>query len=149
MSVFLERYSEVLMSAMASQITGVSIFCSTFCSGAHQWKHQSSASRAFVRGIHRWPVDSPHRGPVTRKMFIFDGVIMNWIKAVPEGDNLVPNVATLNRVYLILSRTPVSTTHDAFLSVFMMPWRRVTWKHFLHYWPFVRVIHWWSVDSPS
>ena len=32
-------------------------------------KHQSSASLAFVRGIHWWPVDSPHKGPVTQKMF--------------------------------------------------------------------------------
>ena len=32
-------------------------------------KHQSSAPPAFVRGIHRWPVNSPHKGPVTRKMF--------------------------------------------------------------------------------
>ena len=39
-------------------------------------KHQSSASLAFVRGIHRWPVNSPHKGPVTRKIFLFDGVIM-------------------------------------------------------------------------
>ena len=39
-------------------------------------KHQSSASLAFVRGIHRWPVNSPHKGPVTRKMFLFDDVIM-------------------------------------------------------------------------
>ena len=39
-------------------------------------EHQSSASLAFVRGIHRWPVNSPHKGPVTRKMFPFDDVIM-------------------------------------------------------------------------
>ena len=52
------------MSAMASQITGVSIVCWTVWSGADQRKHQSSASLAFVRGIHRWPVDSPHKGPV-------------------------------------------------------------------------------------
>ena len=31
---------------------------------------------AFVRGIHRWPVNSPHKGPVTRKMLSFDGVII-------------------------------------------------------------------------
>ena len=43
---------------------------------AGQRKHQSSASLASVRGIHRWPVNSPHKGPVTRKMFPFDGVIM-------------------------------------------------------------------------
>ena len=41
-----------------------------------QSKHQSSASLAFVRGIHRGPVNSPHKGPVTRKMLPFDDVIM-------------------------------------------------------------------------
>ena len=30
-----------------------------------------------MRGIHRGPVNSPHKGPVTRKMFPFDDVIMN------------------------------------------------------------------------
>ena len=42
------------MSAMASQITGVSIVCSTVCSGADQRKHQSCASLAFVRRSHQW-----------------------------------------------------------------------------------------------
>ena len=37
---------------------------------------QSSASLFFVRGIHQWPVNSPHKWPVTRKMFPFDDVIM-------------------------------------------------------------------------
>ena len=31
--------------------------------GADQRKHQSSVSLVFVRGIHRWPVNSPHKGP--------------------------------------------------------------------------------------
>ena len=53
------------MSAMASQITGVSIVYSTVCSGADQRNHQSSASLAFVRLIHRWPMTSPHKGAVT------------------------------------------------------------------------------------
>ena len=70
-----QHYNDVIMSAMASQSTGVSIVCLTVCLGADQRKHQSSASLAFVREIHRWPVDSPHRGPVTRKMFPFDDVI--------------------------------------------------------------------------
>ena len=63
------------MSAMVSQITGASIVYSTVCSGADQRKHQSSALLAFVRGIRRWPVNSSHKGPVTRKMFPFDDVI--------------------------------------------------------------------------
>ena len=69
-------YNDVTMSAMASQITSSFIVCSTVCSGADQRKHQSSVPLAFVKGIHRWPVDSPHKGPVTRKMFLFDDVIM-------------------------------------------------------------------------
>ena len=59
------------MSTMASQLTGVSMVCSIVCSGAGQRKHQSSAPLAFVRGIHRWPVDSPHKGPVTRNVSIW------------------------------------------------------------------------------
>ena len=62
------HYSEVIMGTMASQITGVSIVCSTFRSGADKRKHKSSASR--------WPVNSPHKGPVTWIMFAFDGIIM-------------------------------------------------------------------------
>ena len=57
------------MSAMASQIIGVSIVCSTMWSGADQRKYQSFGSLAFMRGIHRWPVDSPHKGPVKWKCF--------------------------------------------------------------------------------
>ena len=47
--------------------------------GADQIKHQSSASLAFVWTIHRWPVDSPHKRPITRKMLPFDDVIMCMI----------------------------------------------------------------------
>ena len=64
------------MSPLASQITRISIVYSTVCSDGDHRKHQSSASLAFVRGIHRWPVNSPHKGPVTRKMFPFDDVIV-------------------------------------------------------------------------
>ena len=70
------HYNDVIMSTIASQITSLTIVYSTVYSGADQRKHQSSASLAFVRGIHRWPVNSPHKGPVTRKMFPFDDVIM-------------------------------------------------------------------------
>ena len=77
------HHSDDIMSAMASQITGVSIVYSTVCSGAGQRKHQSSASLAFVKGLHRWPVNSPYKGPVTRKMFPFDDVV---ITATPGTD---------------------------------------------------------------
>ena len=56
--------------------------CSAVCSCAHQRKYQSPVSLAFVRGIHRSPVDSPHKGQVTRKMFPFDDVIMSYCNPV-------------------------------------------------------------------
>ena len=49
--------NDVIISAMASQITGVSIVCVPVCSGAVQRKH-ISALLAFVRGIHWWPLNS-------------------------------------------------------------------------------------------
>ena len=60
-------YGDVIMTAMASQLASVLIVYTTVCLGADQRKHQSSASLAFVRRIHRWPVNSPHKGPITRK----------------------------------------------------------------------------------
>ena len=64
------------MGTVASQITSLTIVYTTVYSDADQSKHQSSASLAFVWGIHRRPVNSPHKWPVTRKMFPFDDVIM-------------------------------------------------------------------------
>ena len=75
--LILLHYGDVIMSTMASQITSVSIVYSTVCSGPDQRKHQSSASLAFVREIHRWWVNSPHKWPVTPKLFPFDDVIMS------------------------------------------------------------------------
>ena len=69
------HYDDVTMSGMASQITGLAIVYSTVYPDADQRKHQSPASLAFVRGIHREPVTA-HKWPVTRKLFPFDDVIM-------------------------------------------------------------------------
>ena len=66
------RHNEHMLS---SQITSLTVVYSTIYSGTDQRKHQSSGSLAFVRGIHWWPVNSPHKGPVTRKMFPFDYII--------------------------------------------------------------------------
>ena len=64
------------MTMLASQITSLTVVYSIVYSGVNQRKHQSSASLAFVREIHRGPVNFPHKWPVTRKMFPFDDVIM-------------------------------------------------------------------------
>ena len=71
------HYGDVIMGAIASQITSLTIVVySTVYSDAERRKHQSSASLLFVRGTHRGPVYSPYKWPVTRKMFPFDDVIM-------------------------------------------------------------------------
>ena len=80
------HYGDVIMDAIASQITSLTIIYSIVYSDADQRKHQSSASLAFVRGIHRRPVNSPHKWPVTRKTFPFDDVIMccGWVSATHD-----------------------------------------------------------------
>ena len=70
------HYDDAIKGAIGSQITSLMFVYPTVYSGADQSKHQSSASLAFVWGIHRGPVNSPHKWPVTRKMFPFDDVIM-------------------------------------------------------------------------
>ena len=70
------HYDDVIMTMVASQITSLTVVYSIVYSGVNQRKHQSSASLAFVREIHRGPVNFPHKWPVTRKMFPFDDVIM-------------------------------------------------------------------------
>ena len=79
---------------MASQIISLTIVHSTVCSSADQRKHQSSTSRDFVSGIHRSPMNSPHKGPVTRKLFPFDDVIMI---------NLIFLMSDFQRLWLKLS----------------------------------------------
>ena len=70
------------MTMLASQITSLTVVYSIVYSGVNRRKHQSSASLAFVWEIHRWPVNFPHKWPVTRKMFPFDDVIMLLIMVV-------------------------------------------------------------------
>ena len=73
------HYNDVIVGAIESQITSLTIVYSIVYWDADQRKHQSSASLAFVPWIHRRPVNSPHKWPVTRKMFPFDDVIMDFI----------------------------------------------------------------------
>ena len=83
------HYNDFIMAAISSKITGLTIVFSTVHSGADQTKHQSSALLAFVRGIYRGPVNSPHEWPVSRKMFPIDDVIM-----VPVQDMTILGTAT-------------------------------------------------------
>ena len=78
----IDHYSDIIMSMMASQFHQ-HIDCLLNCSGADQRKHQSSSSLAFVSGIHRWPVASPHKVPVTWIMFPFEDIIMAGSISMP------------------------------------------------------------------
>ena len=70
------HYDDVIMGTIASKITSLTFVYTIVYSDADQRKHQSSTSLAFVWQIHRGPVNSPHKGPVTRKMSPFNDVIM-------------------------------------------------------------------------
>ena len=83
------HYCDIIMSMMTSQITRVSIVYSTVCSGAEQRKYQSSMTLALLIGNHWWLVDSPHKGPVTQKMFPFSDVIMLGISMLILYRNVI------------------------------------------------------------
>ena len=86
------------MGAMTSQITSLTIVYSTVYSGADQRKHQSSASLAFVREL--------HKGPVTWKMFPFDDVIMDNPRRSHDKYSTCRLVGVSERIKIIRSRVP-------------------------------------------
>ena len=113
LDTILSHYNDIIMSAMASQIPPP-IAYSTVYSRRRSKKHQSSASLAFVRGIHRWPVNSSQKGTVTRKMFPFDVVIMDSHR-YPQTR---PTVADPH-LYVTLM---VTSIHYSTLGL-ILPWR--------------------------
>ena len=96
------------MGAIASQISSLTIVYSTVYSDADQRKHQSSASLAFVRGIHRGPVNSPHKWPVTRKMFPFNDVIMQLNCLFWSIDICGNNGADISKSHVLIRRQGLS-----------------------------------------
>ena len=106
------HYSDVIMGMMPSQITSLIIVYSTVYLGTDQRKHQSSASLAFVWGIHRGPVNSPHKWPVTRKMFPFDDVIMSsprYVTTAEENSRGKFSIAAIYRSYKHFNECDVTT----------------------------------------
>ena len=105
------------MGTIASLITSLTIVYSTVYSDADQRKHQSSASLAFVWGIHRGPVNSPHKWPVTRKMFPFDDVIMVGEAGHTYCLNLMPQ---WNTVFFVRTRRHLEAMLEHCISKFSM-----------------------------
>ena len=107
------------MRLVASQITSLTTVYTTVYSVTDQRKHQSSASLAFVREIHRWPVNSPHKGPVTRKMFPFEEVIMVcwywWIHimasvSVKHRRNVTADSVAVKQPWIIWGNSSIEST---------------------------------------
>ena len=93
------------MGAMASQITSLTVVCLT----VYQRKHQSSASLSFVRGIHRWPGNSPHKWPVTQKIFPFDDVSMFKLMLTKKNRSFLIHKQACNRTNLMIRDDPKQT----------------------------------------
>ena len=107
------HYDDVIMTMLASQITSLTVVYSIVYSGVNQRKHQSSASLAFVREIHRGPVNFPHKWPVTRKMFPFDDVIMDIRD-------------------MLHSSTPKQCCKDLFAKSYLVSWVLTDWCRVTH-----------------
>ena len=103
------HYDDVIMTMLASQITSLAVVYSIVYSGVNQRKHQSSASLAFVREIHRGPVNFPHKWPVTRKMFPFDDVIM-WFSCHVIYSTHNTSVCQCSETYMYLQNACVRVT---------------------------------------
>ena len=98
-------------------------------------RSKKASKLAFVRGIHRWPVNSLHKWPVTGKMFPFDDVIMVYMP-------ILTITATSNDRHGILNTGQMSVC-----LILCLDWEQRNIKS-LHYCHFVRGINRWPVDSP-
>ena len=147
------HYDDVIMTMLASQITSLTVVYSIVYSGVIQRKHQSSASLAFLREIHRGPVNFPHKWPVTRKMFPFDDVIMTNGQWYGRHRYVPTNGQWCGCHRCVLTNGQWYGCHRT--SLWYVTWtvkylhdNAIKWKHFPRYWPFVRGIHRSPVNSP-
>ena len=110
------------MSTLASQIASLTIVNSII--------YLSSASLALVRGIHRWAVNSPHKGPVTRKMFPFDDVFMmlivlfNWMQFKSKYNYFVWN-GSICKCQKVSKHNMTFKYSPKYSKVTFSPW----WRH--------------------
>ena len=108
--ITLIHYSDAIMSPIASQMTSMVIVYSIVCSCVNQRKYKSSASVAFVRRIHLWPVNYPHRRSVTRKMFPFyASSFRKWVDQIKILRMTWPNFLSEWIIKIILTAKRLST----------------------------------------
>ena len=119
------------MGAIAYLITSLTIVYSIVYSDVDQRKHQSSASLAFVRGIHRGSVNSPHKWPVTRKMFPFDDVIMILANRDSGNDLLPVSHQAISRTISADILSNEQSKHDAVK--FYLKCKHFHWQTFIYF----------------
>ena len=118
------HYDDVIMTMLASQITSLTVVYSIVYSGVNQRKHQSSASLAFVREIHRGPVNFPHKWPVTRKMFPFDDVIMIFLEI--KFKMIVGLLVSQWKMFFFYCFTYILMPHNMVIIYFCLPYFHVS-----------------------
>ena len=106
------HYNDVMVDSIRSQITSLTIVYSIVYSDADQRKHQSNASLVFVRLIHRGPVNSPHKWPVTRKMFPFHDVIMFCLNSSTSSRHQILLLSISFKLFQCTSTFPLRDRHD-------------------------------------
>ena len=134
-------------------ITSLTIINSTVYSCADQRKHQNSESLAFVWEIHRWPVNSPHKWPVMRKMFPFDDVIMShencyWYLLLRELDTSFEPGSPSTAVSSVLTTRP-------YIFIWVSP--MYDWSHprprwslcSIGQWLIIIIIYWSCINRSS
>ena len=124
MNLFITHYNDVIMSALVSLITNCLFRCRS------KKASKLRVTGLCVRGIHRWPVNSPHKGPVTRKMFPFDDVIMPHVLDSSQSNRW----PLITRFTLQINHT--ATIHTWIAGNFLTPTRRsVFHTDWLIIWP--------------
>ena len=139
----IKHQNDVIMGTIASQTTSLTIVYSAVYSDADQGKHQSSASLAFVRGIHREPVNSPHKWPVTQKLFPFDDVIMKQLNQWRCLSHCEVRLISKRSYFCRRRHEDTYTIHIFFLNCYILAhYRQKYWIFRKHY----RNTHIWHFD---
>ena len=147
------HYDEVIISVIAPQITSLTIVYSTVYSDTDERKRQRTASLVFVRGIHRGPVNSPHKDQWRGNCFhlitsscVRPANSLGMLCALQWPHNDRHGVSNPQRLYQVPSQTVdeveswcLQMSHDDVIKG----------KYFPRYWPFVWGIHRSLVDSPN
>ena len=107
---------------MVSQITSLTIVYSTVCLGAYQRKYQSSASLRFW-GEFTGDRRIPHKVPVTRKMFLFDDVIMGEHPAIHANFHIYPKISSWSKVLIkYFCILKIHMDYDIETEIILMNW---------------------------